>query len=242
MFTMMNAARLGVGIQGLAVAEAAYGRAAGYARERLQGRALGGAARPDGADPIIVHPDVRRMLLTHAGARSRAAARWRCGSAREIDRGRTARPATQAADDLVALDDADRQGRADRPRRRVHEPRPAGATAATATSARQGVEQLVRDARITHGLRGHERRPGARPRRPQAAGGRRAACCGGSSTPRWRPARRGLRRPAPGRHRRPGARRAAPSAPGDAVDRRARARRSRGGRRARPPTTCASSP
>ncbi len=64
MFTMMNAARLGVGLQGLAVAEAAYQAARAYAGERLQGRAPRGARFPDlAADPIIVHPDVRRSLL-----------------------------------------------------------------------------------------------------------------------------------------------------------------------------------
>jgi butyryl-CoA dehydrogenase len=65
MFTMMNEARLSVGIQGLGIAEASYQNAVAYARDRLQGRALGGTAAPDKpADPIIVHPDVRRMLLT----------------------------------------------------------------------------------------------------------------------------------------------------------------------------------
>ena len=65
MFTMMNAARLGVGIQGVGVAEAAYQASLTYARERLQMRSLTGPQNPDGpADPIIVHPDVRRMLLT----------------------------------------------------------------------------------------------------------------------------------------------------------------------------------
>ncbi len=65
MFTMMNSARLAVGIQGLGIAEASYQGAVAYARERLAGRALGGAQCPDlPADPIIVHPDVRRMLLT----------------------------------------------------------------------------------------------------------------------------------------------------------------------------------
>lgn len=64
MFTFMNEARLAVGIQGLAMSEVAYQNAADYARERLQGRALSGARHPDkAADPIIVHPDVRRMLL-----------------------------------------------------------------------------------------------------------------------------------------------------------------------------------
>jgi alkylation response protein AidB-like acyl-CoA dehydrogenase len=62
MFTMMNAERLYVGIQGLGIAEAAYQGAAAYARGRLQGRAPGVAAGP--AQPILVHPDVRRMLLT----------------------------------------------------------------------------------------------------------------------------------------------------------------------------------
>jgi len=64
MFIMMNAARLGVGVQGLAQAEVAVQNAANYARDRLQGRALTGPKNPDAkADPIIVHPDVRRMLM-----------------------------------------------------------------------------------------------------------------------------------------------------------------------------------
>ena len=65
MFTMMNTERVSVGIQGLGINEVAYQSAVAYAKDRLQGRALGGAARPDlPADPIIVHPDVRRMLMT----------------------------------------------------------------------------------------------------------------------------------------------------------------------------------
>lgn len=65
MFTMMNTERVSVGIQGLGVGEIAYQSAVAYARERLQGRALTGPKRPDlPADPIIVHPDVRRMLMT----------------------------------------------------------------------------------------------------------------------------------------------------------------------------------
>ena len=64
MFTMMNEARIGVGLQGYAEAEAAYQAAVAYARERLQGRAVTGPKNPEGpADPLIVHPDVRRMLL-----------------------------------------------------------------------------------------------------------------------------------------------------------------------------------
>ena len=65
MFVMMNAARLGVGLQGLGVAEVAYQNAVAYARERRQGRALTGPAEPaEKADPLFVHPDVRRMLMT----------------------------------------------------------------------------------------------------------------------------------------------------------------------------------
>ena len=64
MFIMMNAARLGVGIQGLSQAEVAYQNAVEYALDRRQGRALTGPAEPEAqADPIFVHPDVRRMLM-----------------------------------------------------------------------------------------------------------------------------------------------------------------------------------
>jgi alkylation response protein AidB-like acyl-CoA dehydrogenase len=65
MFVMMNEARLAVGVQGLAQSEVAYQNAVAYAKDRLQGRALTGARFPDkAADPIIVHPDVRRTLLS----------------------------------------------------------------------------------------------------------------------------------------------------------------------------------
>jgi hypothetical protein len=65
MFTMMNTARLAVGLQGLGLSDRAYQNALRYARERLQMRSLTGAKNPDKpADPILVHPDVRRMLLT----------------------------------------------------------------------------------------------------------------------------------------------------------------------------------
>ncbi len=65
MFTMMNSARLSVGLQGLSLSEVAYQNAVAYAKERLSGRAAGGAKFPEKpADPIIVHADVRRMLMT----------------------------------------------------------------------------------------------------------------------------------------------------------------------------------
>ena len=105
MFTMMNDARLGVGMQGLGLAESAQQAAVEYARERLQGRSVTGAKyehKP--ADPIIVHPDIRRMLLTMRAFTegARAMAVW---IARHIDlRDRAADHETrQSADDLVQL-------------------------------------------------------------------------------------------------------------------------------------------
>ena len=105
MFTMMNAARLGVAMQGLGIAEVSWQNGLNYARERLQMRALDGAKAPDKpADPIIVHPDVRRMLLTMKAVTegSRALSYW---TALHLDIShRHPDPATRAeADDLVAL-------------------------------------------------------------------------------------------------------------------------------------------
>lgn len=101
MFTMMNEARIGVGLQGYAVAEAAYQNAVDYARDRLQGRAVTGAANPAGAaDPLIVHPDIRRALMDQKsfveGARALSA--W---CAQLIDRSH--RCGDAAADGLVSL-------------------------------------------------------------------------------------------------------------------------------------------
>jgi acyl-CoA dehydrogenase len=85
MFVMMNEARLGVGLQGQAMGEIAYQNAVAYARERLQGRSLTGPKAPEKkADPIIVHPDVRRTLMTirafnEAGARLHAVDRAQIG-------------------------------------------------------------------------------------------------------------------------------------------------------------------
>ena len=105
MFSMMNHERLMVGQQGLALAETAYQNAARYARERLQGRALSGPAAPDQpADPIIVHPDVRRMLLTARACNeaARALLAWVSlevdVAERHPDAGRR-----EEADDLVSL-------------------------------------------------------------------------------------------------------------------------------------------
>ncbi len=105
MFTFMNAARLEVGVQGLAQGEAAYQSAVAYARERLQGRALKGAASPEqSADSILVHADVRRMLLEMRcrNEGGRALVGW---VAHYLDISeRHADPAVrQSADDFVSL-------------------------------------------------------------------------------------------------------------------------------------------
>ena len=105
MFAMMNAARLGVGIQGLSIAEVAYQNAANYAKERIQGRSLKGAKSPDKpADSIIVHPDVRRMLLK-ARAMTEAARALAVWTGMRIDVFvKHPDPAVrQEADDFVAL-------------------------------------------------------------------------------------------------------------------------------------------
>ena len=105
MFVMMNAARLGVGMQGLGICEIAYQNGLAYAKDRLQMRSLTGTKFPDKpADPIIVHPDVRRMLLkakavTEGG---RALAYW-TGLKLDISQRHTDDEIRQEADDLVAL-------------------------------------------------------------------------------------------------------------------------------------------
>jgi butyryl-CoA dehydrogenase len=133
MFTMMNAARLEVGVQGLGLAEAAYQGAVAYARERIQGRALKGARQADKpADPIIVHPDVRRMLLTMRANTegARALTGWLATQldilAKHPDADRR-----QQAQDLVAL------------------LTPVAMFGGHGYIRENGMEQYVRDARIT---------------------------------------------------------------------------------------------
>ena len=101
MFTMMNEARLGVGVQGYAQAEAAYQNALAYAKDRLQGRAVTGPENPDqAADPLIVHPDIRRNLMQQKSfvEGARAFAYW---GAMLIDQSNRADDAS--AHDLVSL-------------------------------------------------------------------------------------------------------------------------------------------
>ena len=105
MFTMMNDARLGVGMQGLGIAEIAYQAAGAYAKERLQGRSITGTKQPDKpADPLIVHPDIRRILLTMRSFTEGARA-LTCWVARNLDFRDKAETeeARQAADDFVQV-------------------------------------------------------------------------------------------------------------------------------------------
>ncbi len=105
MFIMMNAARLGVAVQGLSQAEVAYQNAAAYCKDRVQGRSLTGVKAPDKpADPLIVHPDIRRMLMTvkvfQEGAR--ALAYW-AGLQVDIIRKHPDPETRRKAEDLLGL-------------------------------------------------------------------------------------------------------------------------------------------
>ena len=176
---MMNEARLGVGVQGLAQSEVAYQNAVIYAKERLQGRALSGAkAKDKPADPIIVHPDVRRTLMTikSFNEAARALVMW-TALASDLDRHAADEKTRQAADDHMGLltpvikgvltDQGfanTRDGAADVRRPRLHRRARHGAVRARCPHH--------------HDVRGRERHPGARPGRPQAAEGRRPRAAG----------------------------------------------------------------
>ncbi|WP_428242611.1 acyl-CoA dehydrogenase C-terminal domain-containing protein [Gynuella sp.] len=105
MFTMMNYERLSVGIQGIGLGEASYQQALAYAKDRIQGRATNGPRQPEkSADPILVHPDVRRMLLTqkayNEGARAFAAY---VGMQLDVAKNHSDAATRARADALVAL-------------------------------------------------------------------------------------------------------------------------------------------
>ncbi len=105
MFTMMNTERVSVGIQGLGVGEVAYQSAVWYAKDRVQGRSLSGVKNPDGpADPIIVHPDVRRMLMTMRAYNegSRAVGAW-VARALDAEKHSTDPEVKKRAQDFIAL-------------------------------------------------------------------------------------------------------------------------------------------
>jgi acyl-CoA dehydrogenase len=149
MFVMMNEARLGVAVQGLAQSEVAYQNAVAYARDRLQGRALSGVKAPDKpADPIIVHPDVRRTLLTIRAFNeaARAMAVWTALKGDVAHRSQDPKD-RQAADDHMGLMTPVLKGF-------LTETGFANAVQAQQMYgghgyiAEQGMEQFVRDARI----------------------------------------------------------------------------------------------
>ena len=105
MFTMMNYERLSIGIQGIGCAEASYQTAVAYARERIQGRSPNGPqAQDNAADPIIVHPDVRRMLLT-IKAMTEGGRAFACYVGKQLDLSKFSDDTTekQTAETLVAL-------------------------------------------------------------------------------------------------------------------------------------------
>ena len=105
MFTFMNAARLGTAMQGLAACELSWQGARAYAMERLQGRSLAGPKNPAGpADPLVVHPNIRRMLLIQRAFAegSRAFIYWLCQQVDILDRSPD-EAARKQAEDLMAL-------------------------------------------------------------------------------------------------------------------------------------------
>jgi len=150
MFTMLNEARLVVGVQGLAMSEVACQNAALYARQRRQGRALTGAAEPEAAaDPIIVHPDIRRTLAEIRGFNIAARALALSAALKaDIARRSPDAAAREAAEDCLGLLTPVIKG--------VFTDRGFQNTVAaqqvfggTGYIAETGVEQFVRDARIT---------------------------------------------------------------------------------------------
>ena len=174
MFTMMNEARLGVGVQGLALSEVAYQNAAAYAKERLQGRALTGAKYPDKpADPIVVHPDVRRTLMSIRAFNeaARALVMWTALQGDIVRRSEDGKERQGADDHMGLLTPVIKGVLTD------------GGFANTVDGA-AGVRRPRLYRRARHGavrarradcddLRRRQRHPGARPGRPQARQGRR---------------------------------------------------------------------
>ncbi|MEZ6028918.1 MAG: acyl-CoA dehydrogenase C-terminal domain-containing protein [Hyphomonadaceae bacterium] len=149
MFVMMNEARLGVGMQGLAQAEVAFQNAADFARDRVQGRSITGVKAPDKpADPIIVHPDVRRMLMDMKAfvEGARAFCYWTAlqGDLEKISPDQHVRE--KAEDRMTLLTPVvkafltDRGFKAASDALQLH--------GGTGYTREQGVEQFVRDARI----------------------------------------------------------------------------------------------
>jgi alkylation response protein AidB-like acyl-CoA dehydrogenase len=175
MFTMMNEARLGVGMQGVAQAEVAFQNALDYAKDRLQGRDVTGPKNPDGpADPLIVHPDIRRNLMEQKSFVEGARAFLLWGSTL-IDR---AHPGTGRGCRWPGL--APDPGHQGLPHRQGLRHDRAGPADLWRARLYRGMGHVAVHPRRPHrdDLRGRERRSGARPRGPQARLGRRQACHG----------------------------------------------------------------
>ncbi len=170
MFTMMNSERLSVGVQGLGAAEAAYQGAVFYAKDRIQGRSLSGAKdQSKAADPIIVHPDVRRMLMTMRAYTEGCRALRRLGGAAARPGRPLRRPGgARRGGGFHRADDADRQGAVHRSRLRDGQHGHAGLWRPRLhPRPRHGAVRARRP--HLHDLRGHQRHPGAGPGRPQDA-------------------------------------------------------------------------
>ncbi|CAM9470023.1 unnamed protein product [Phaeothamnion confervicola] len=149
MFTMMNEARLGVGLQGLALSEVAYQNAVIYAKDRLQGRALTGPAQPGkAADPLIVHPDIRRMLMNQKAFNegARAFYLWIAVQADIARSGADAAAAERAEDYLALLTPVVKAYLTDQGF--AHCVNAQQIYGGHGYIAEQGMEQFVRDARI----------------------------------------------------------------------------------------------
>ena len=187
MFTMMNNARLSVGLEGLAISERAYQQAVAYARERRQGRAPGAPAGE--ASAIVEHPDVRRMLMTQRAwidamrclVYSNAAALDRAVAARaagDADAARTLAGARRTVDPA-------HQGPVHRRRQRAHLARRPGPRRHGLRRGDRCRPALPRCPHRRH-LRGHQRHPGRRPGGPQVADAqrrcRRPTCSTSSAT------------------------------------------------------------
>ncbi len=183
MFTMMNNARLNIGVQGVAIAERAYQQARDFARTRIQGRPLGAPADA-GPLPIIHHPDVRRMLLSMRAA-TEAMRGLAYYAAATVDHARRDPDPAKRARAQAARRSADPggQGVVHRyGRRRRLDRRPGAWRHGLYRGDRGGAASARRAHRAD--LRGHQRHPGKRPRRPQARsaiGARRRSRCSTTS-------------------------------------------------------------
>jgi hypothetical protein len=172
MFVMMNAARLGVGMQSLGLTEVAYQNAVAYAKDRIQMRALSGPKAPDKpADPIIVHPDVRKMLLTaraYAEGGRALATYTVCSWTRNSSTRR--RGAREAADEVALLTPSSRPSS---PTTAGSPPRTACRSSAATASSTNGAWSSSCATPHQHDLRRHQHHPVAGPAGPQGAGRQR---------------------------------------------------------------------